>query len=166
MKHKHKRKNKERSNPGLLSGVFAAYLVLILHVLLIMGIGLLVVFFSGIVNYFLWIFIGGMIAIAASAYLVYRRLRSRGRGLREALKTPLLAGRSVEIEFLGGLASLKVGDSRKDACLLDSDAAHDVPRLEDPATMQVKELSELARLFESGLISLEEFETFKARLLK
>jgi len=161
-----KRKHKDRSNPGLLGGVFAAYLVLILHILLIMGIGLLVVFFSGIVNYLFWIFIGGMAAVAVSAYFVYRRLRARGRSLREALESPLFSGRPVQIEFLGGLASLKIGDSRDGARMLDSGAAHGAPRLEDPATTQVRELNELVRLLENGLISPEEFEAFKARLLR
>jgi len=63
----------KKDDPGLIKGVATAYVILILHVILVAAVGLLVVFFRGVINYMLWIFIGFVIIMIASGYYLYRR---------------------------------------------------------------------------------------------
>lgn len=155
----------KKDSQGLMTSVLMAYLVLVLHVLLIAGLGFLVFFFRGIINYMVWIFLGGTVAILASAYLFYRRMKAEGRTLRQTLNSPIFRGRTVEVSFLGGLASFRLGkqDAPKS---LGNDGTGEVPQLEDPERMKVRELTELARLLENDLITIEEYNQFKRKLFE
>jgi hypothetical protein len=153
-----------KKDPGLFKGIMLAYFVLILHVLLIAGMGLLVIFFQGVVVYMPWIFIGGVTIILGSGYYFYRRLKASGQSLREALNSPLLQGKSFEVKFLGGMASFKVdvdGATRPPAAL---PSAQPTLRIEDTTNMRLRELTELARLLENDLISPDEYNRLKRRL--
>jgi hypothetical protein len=149
---------------GLLKSIFVGHFIIILHILLIAAVGLLVLFFSGIVAYMAWIFVGAVAAITAGAYYLYRRMKAEGRTLKEMLRSPMFRGRSVEVSVLGGLASLKIGSPDRPAQL----ESPDPPRiqLEDPAAIQVRELSELAQLLEKNLVTLEEYNRLKDRLFR
>lgn len=141
-----------------------AYSVLLLHVLLIAGLGILVIFFRGMVQYIFWIFLGGTVAILVSAYRFYKRMQQEGKNLREMLSLPVFKGRAVEISFLGGMASLKIGKDTNN--YLPDSFNQSSPQLEDPSVSKLKELSELAHLLENNLITLEEFNNAKKLLLK
>jgi hypothetical protein len=155
-----------KADDGAVRGVMLAYLVLVLHVGLIALLGILVLFFRGIVNYMLWIFIGGAIVITLSGWLFYRRMRREGKSLRDILRSPDFHGRSVEISLLGGFASMKIGDTGGSAPQVDTRVSGPTRQLEDAATQRVRELSELARLLEKDLITPEEYETAKQQLLR
>ena len=157
-----KKKEKEESH---LKSVLMAYFILVLHVVLITGLVLLVIFFRGIINYMIWIFIVGTAAIIASAYHFYKRMRMQGKTLQEMLNSHRFAGRTVEINFLGGLASLKISGPN-DLAALDSAASKQVKQLEDPNVIQNREFSELVRLLENNLITFDEYNKFKERILK
>jgi hypothetical protein len=153
-----------KKEAGLFKGIMLAYLVLILHVLLIAGMGLLVIFFQGVVVYMPYIFIGGVTIILGSGYYFYRRLKASGKSLNEALNSPLLQGKSFEIRLLGGMASFKVdvdGASHSPTAL---PSAQPPLRLEDPTTSRLRELTELARLLENDLISPDEYNRLKRRI--
>jgi predicted membrane metal-binding protein len=158
---------KKKEGDGLFKGVLLAYFILALHVLLIAGVAVLVLFFRGVVNYMLWIFLGGIALIGWAVFYFFRRMRAEGRSLREMLKNPIFSGRSVEVSILGGMATLKLGrPSRMPA--IDHEAAGDIPRLEGPEIprrREVSELAELARLLEKDLITVEEFNKAKQNLL-
>ena len=154
-----------KADDGALRGVMLGYLVVVLHVALIALIGILVLFFRGVVNYMLWILIGGAAIIGTSGWLFYRRMKREGKSLRDILRSSDFRGRSVEISLLGGFASMKIGDAGE-APLLDSRLPNPTHQLEDGATQRVRELSELARLFESDLITPEEYESAKQHLLR
>jgi len=159
---------KKKEGDGLVKSVLLAYLILALHVLLIAGLAILVLFFRGVVNYMLWIFLGGIALIAFSLFYFFRRMRAEGRSLREILKNPMFNGRSVEVSLLGGMATVKLGQPSNQRPAIGNDTAIDIPRLEDPdATRlrEVSELSELARLLEKDLITVDEFNRAKRRLL-
>ena len=146
--------------------VLMAYFILLLHVLLVTGLVLLVIFFRGIINYMIWIFIAGSIAILASGYHFYKRMKEEGKTLRDILSSPRLSGRTVEVNILGGLASFKVG--RPDNVPLlnsDSPGTHQ-KQLEDPNTIRTKELTELVRLLQDDMITLEEYNKAKRQILK
>ena len=159
-------KNKE--NDGLVKSVLLAYFILALHVLLIAGMAILVLFFRGVVNYMLWIVLGGIAVVGLSAYFFIRRMRAEGKSLREMLRNPVFNGRSVEVSLLGGMATVKLGEPAKPLAI-EHDATIDVPRLQDPdapRNPEVSELAELARLLEKDLITVDEFNRAKRHLLK
>jgi len=157
-----KKKEKEE---GHLKSVLMAYFILVLHVVLIAGLVLLVIFFRGIINYMIWIFIGGTAAIVASAYHFYKRMKMEGKTLREMLNSHRYAGRTVEVNLLGGLASLKISGSN-DPAALDTTASGQFKQIEDPDVIHNREFSELVRLFENNLITLDEYNKFKEQILK
>lgn len=158
---------KKKESDGLIKSVMLAYFILALHVLLIAGMAILVLFFRGVVNYMLWILLGGIALVGFSAFYFFRRMRAEGKSLGEMLKNPMFNGRSVEVSLLGGMATVKLGQpSRLPA--IGHDVPIDIPRLEDPDAVrnrEVLELTELARLLEKDLITLEEFNQAKQRLL-
>jgi len=142
-----------------------AYFILVLHVLLIAGLLLIVIFFRGVVNYMMWIFLAGAAVIIASGYYFYRRMKTEGKTLKEMLRLPLLTGRTVEVSVLGGLASFKIGRDA-DVRALDGNPQNQSLQLEDPETIRVKELSELVRMLENDLITLDEYNKIKHQIIK
>lgn len=156
---------KIKNEVSLTKGVFLAYFILILHVFLIAGLGVIVILFQGFVNYLNWIFLGGAVLLMISGFYFYRKIRAQGRSLKEALNSPVFQGRSIEVSLLGGLASLKVGGTGN-LPALDNRIVDPSRQLEDPNVLRARELTELARLFEKELITREEFDTAKRRLFK
>ena len=158
---------KNKAGDGLVKSVLLAYFILALHVLLIAGVAILVIFFRGVVNYMLWVFIGGIALIGFSVFYLFRRMRAEGKSLREILRNPMFNGRSVEVSLLGGMATVKLGQSSQPQAV-GHDAAIDILRLEDPdpsRSREVSELAELARLLEKDLITVDEFNKAKRHLL-
>lgn len=149
---------------GLFKSIFAAHFVLFLHVFLVAGIGILVLFFRGVIFYMPWIVCGGIAVVGGGTYLLYRRARSEGKSLKGMLSLPMFKNRSVEVSFLGGLASLKVAPSQE-SDRLGTSVDVSAPQLEDPHTVHVRELTELVRLLDSNFITLEEYNKAKKKLL-
>jgi len=158
-------KNKEKESQHFKS-VLMAYFILVLHVILVAGLVLMVIFFRGIINYMVWIFLGGLIAILASGYHFYKRMKREGKTLREILNSHRYSGRSVEISVLGGLASLKIGGAHNTPLALDTHSSGHRRQLEDPESVRYKEFSELVRLLENDLITFEEYNKFKEQIFK
>jgi hypothetical protein len=156
---------KKKAGDGVFTSIMAAYAILILHVLLIAGMGLMVIFFRGIIQYMIWIFLGGALLLLGSGYYFYRKMKAEGKSLRETLQSPILNGRAVEISFLGGIASVRLGRNENRPAL---EGASDIAlkQLDDPGSFRVKELNELARLLENKLITLDEYEQAKQQLFK
>ena len=158
---------KKKEGDNLVKSVLLAYFILALHVLLIAGMAILVLFFRGVVNYMLWIVIGGIVIVGFSALWFVRRMRAQGRTLGEILRNPVFNGRSVEVSLLGGMATVKLGQATR-LPTIGHDVSDDRPLLEDQhdqCSPDVAELSELARLLEKDLITVEEFNKAKRRLL-
>jgi hypothetical protein len=156
---------KKNDGEGVMKSVMTAYLILILHIFLVMGLGILIFFFRGIVHYMLWIVVFGIAAILASGYWFYRRMKAEGRSLRETLNSPLFRNKTVEISLLGGLAQFRMGGS-KEPPLLERPARDEPQQLGWSGDSQVHELTELARLLKSGLITPEEYEKAKQKIFR
>jgi len=149
----------------LFKGVMLAHMILGLHVVLICLIGLVVILFGGIARYWAWIFLGGLGAAGGGAFLIYRRMKAQGRSLvRDLQGISMPAGSTLEVRFLGGLASVKFAKSGSPA-LPELMGAPAPPLLEDPETQRMRELASLAQLYEKSLITREEFERAKRALL-
>lgn len=165
----HRKKPKIDPQPeknGIFKGVAAAYMIIILHALFIALLGCLVLFFRGMVHYMLWIFIGGTALISFSGYRVYRRMKQEHRNLSELLRLPMLGGNSIEVSFLGGVASVKVENPGARALPMGGGASGMPRQLEAPGLSRIHELTELARLFENDLITREEYEISKKHVIE
>jgi len=156
--------NNENKREGVFKSIVLAYTILILHVLLLAGMGLLVLFFGGVVQYLFWIVIGGMALVALSAYLFYRKLRREGRSLREAMQSPMFQGRAMEVSFLGGMASFRLGAPTQPPAIEAGNGKSSLA-LEGPEEKCIREIKELGQLLEKNLITPEEFATAKRRVL-
>lgn len=156
---------KDKNNPSLFRGVMLAYFILILHVLLIAFMGIMVIFFRGIVHYMAWIFLGGAVAISASAYYFYKRIKAQGKTVKDILSSPLLSGKSVEVSLLGGLASVKI-DRSSASSPPAIESSPQAPQLESAREAQIRELTELARKLENDLISPDEYNKAQKKIFK
>lgn len=152
--------NRNNTGTSLLKSVLMAYGILVLHVVLIGMLGILVLFFGGLVNHMFWIFIALMALLVFSGYYFFRRLKAIGRGIGSTLESGPFRNRPVEVSFLGGLASFRLG--RPEIDLLEQSQTHDPRRqLEDPTAAGVREISQLVKLLEEGHITQEEFLALK-----
>lgn len=160
------KKNNEISN--IANSLVLASSILIFHVILLAGLALLVLFFTGIVNYFIWIFLCGSALISSAVYLFYRYMKKQGgAAFLKILSLPELKGKNVEVNLLGGLASFKIaGENDNNSSTMIENKAIPVSRqLENPESRRFRELTELAHLLEKDLITLEEYNYVKKSLL-
>ena len=159
------KKNNEITN--ITNSLILASSILIFHVILLGGIGILVLFFSGIVNYIFWIFLAGSALIAGSGYLFYRYMKKKGgTAFLRILSFPELNGKNVEVNLLGGLASFKIAGDNSVPQGIESNIIPVARQLEDPDSKRLRELTELACMLEKNLITIEEFDQVKKSLLK
>ena len=159
------KKNKEIST--IANSLVVASSILIFHVILLASLGILVFIFSGIVNYFFWIFLGVAALISGGLYLFYRYMKKQGGAtFMKLMSLPELDGKNVEINLLGGLASFKVTDEdkkRSRAIENNTDPAHLM--LEDPESKRFRDISALANMLEKELITREEYIHLKKSLM-
>ena len=159
------KKNKEIST--IANSLVVASSILIFHVILLASLGILVFIFSGIVNYFFWIFLGVAALISGGLYLFYRYMKKQGGAtFMKLMSLPELDGKNVEINLLGGLASFKVTDEdkkRSRAIENNTDPVHLM--LEDPESKRFRDISALANMLEKDLITREEYNNLKKSLM-
>jgi hypothetical protein len=158
---------KQGEENHLMNSLFLASLILVFHVVLVAGLGVLVLLLHGIVNYMIWILLGGFLLTVGSVYLFFRYMKQGGvQALQKMLSLPEFKGKNIEINFLGGIASLKIGNENKERVALESSMIPDSRRIEDSQTVNLREISELARLMEKNLITPDEYFQAKKVLFK
>ena len=156
-------KFENEQNKSIFSGVMIGYIVLVLHILLMVGLGVAVVLIKGIYDFRWLIFIAGIALIAGSGYYFYRRMKESNRKISDLMTDPALANRTLEISLLGGMATVKLGHKDENIQLI---AAEEQPKqLAAPQSVQIKELSELNKMLEDGLITRDEFLTLKKEII-
>ncbi|MBF0099282.1 MAG: hypothetical protein HQK77_00090 [Desulfobacterales bacterium] len=153
---------KQIEDQSLFKSLLVAYMILILHVLLLGGIGIIIIFFHGVVNYMLWIFLAVAACIVGAIYFFIKRMKDRS--LMDMLNNPVMKGRNVEIKLLGGLATLKMKNN-EDTTIDSYNPFKAINQIEYTAPNKIKELSELALLYEKQLITREEFDRIKTQLI-
>jgi len=154
----------KNNNESLFKSVMLAHLILALHLLLLGIVIVLIFFFGWLVTNLFWIILGLLLISGIVSYLVFRRLRREGRSLREALRSPMFEGRSVEINLLGGMASFRLGPPSGHQ-VLGYGGENRLLSLEDPELTRMREIAELAELLEKNLITPEEFAAAKRKIL-
>ena len=157
-------KMNNEQNKGIFNGVFLGYFVLLLHVLLIVGLGAAVVLIKGIYDFRWFLFAGGTVIVLLSGYIFYRKLKESNRSLREAINDPAFQGKTLEISLFGGMASVKLGSNSDQPQLIHLEEGSPIPQLEAPRS-HVQELSELAKMLEDDLITREEFNRLKSEVI-
>ncbi len=158
-------KNKNQGE-NLFKAIIMTHIILFLHLLIIVGLVLMVIFFRGVTQNILWVFLGATGLFMLSGLFIYWRIKSKGKKMFHDIEnSSLFQGRSFEVSFLGGLASLKFGqpDDLKAIGNLPSGAKL---QLEDPESERIRELTELARMYEKDLITSEEYSRAKNQILK
>lgn len=151
------------SEHSLIKSLLVGSVILVFHVFLLGTIGIMVIFFGGLANYLLWILLGGLAMICGLIYLGIHYMRKQGgAALSRILSLPEFRNRDVEVNFLGGLASLKVGNDRSVWPVAGALAPEG--RREDPKPLRLQELTALTRLREKDLISGEEYDRAKKAL--
>ena len=155
-------KNKENSSDSYFKSLFIAYIILFLHIFLLVVLGCLIVFFRGIINYTAWIFLAVFLAVVGSGFYFYRRMKKEGKTLKEILNSSTFNGRAVEISFLGGFATFRLGSS--DKLLLDDKSSGQFHQLADPDNSPADELVKLIQMLEKGIITLDEYNKAKGHI--
>ena len=151
---------------NLFKAVIITHIILFLHLLIIGGLVLMVIFFRGVTEHLLWVILGASGLVILSALLIYRRIKSKGKKMFQDIEnSSLFQGRSFEVSFLSGLASLKFGQS-DDLKTIGDHSSEAKFQLEDPETVRIRELAELARMYEKDLITSEEYKRAKNQILK
>jgi hypothetical protein len=164
LKNMFKRQGEENH---LVNSLFLASMILVFHVVLVAGLGLLVLFLHGMVNYMVWILLGGFFLTAGSAYLFFRYMKQGGgEALQKMLSQPEFKGKNIEINFLGGIASLKIKNENQERAALENSIIPSSRQIEDSQAVLVREITELARLLEKNLITPDEYFQAKKVLFK
>ncbi len=156
---------KKNETTALVGSLFLASSVLVFHVVLLAAMGILVIFFSGIVNYIFWIFLGSCALIGGGVYFFFRYMKKDGgQMLYQLLSLPELKGKNLEVKLLGGLASLKIAGDDEKARAIDINQPLSSRQLEDSPSIQLRKLTDLASLREKKLITAEEYDQAKKSL--
>lgn len=158
--------NKPKERSEIAKSFFFAYLILILNIVLVLLVGTVVIFFKGITDYVIWILVSGALLVAICSFLFWRRIKQSGRTLKETMKDPIFEGRSVQVDLLGGLFSVKMGQPTIPRTLSIGDAGPRLHQLEDPLTVRTRGLTRLADLLEKNLITRQEFLMAKEDLMR
>ena len=148
--------NSSQPQGGIFKGVLLAYFVLVLHVVLILGLGVLMFLFGGVVAYLPWIIALGTLVLAGSCYLWWKHLKRQGRSIRDMMRDPLFQGRTVEVSFLGGVVNVKLGQSQG-PLTIEHSPQETQRQIVDPAKQQADELTRLAHLLKEDVITIDEY---------
>ncbi len=148
---------------SIAKNIFIGYFVLILHVLLLVILGVFIVFFRGLIVYMPWIVGGGVCLMIVSGLWFYRKMKKSQSSLAERLSNGVPKDRAVEISFLGGLASVRLGTTRSGSDRYVDEAPL---QLEDSETSRLRSLDRLVKMYNNDLISKEEFALLKQDVLQ
>lgn len=152
-------------NKSVFNGVMLGYLILILHVLLMIGLGVTVVVIKGIYDFRWLIIIAGIALIGGSGYYFYQYFREHKQRLHDLMSDPAFNNRTLEISLMGGMATLRLGHKDDSIRLIQENSEPEVKQLETAKSTQIKELSELTRMLDDELITREEFLQLKKEIL-
>lgn len=158
--------SKKNEFSGLFQAIMLGHLILVLHILVLAGMGVLIIFFRGLVTYMPLILVAGLTLLAAAAYYVFRHLKRRGIGLKEIMDTPALSGKCIEIKLLGDMASIKIDSHGGNRSLPAAKPALHAPLQEAQKPARVIELPELTRDIERDPIHPGVHNTAKRKFFK
>ena len=149
----------------IMKGLFLAQLIILFHVLIIAILGITVLLLGGLARNLIWIILGVVAVTLILTYVIYRRAKTQGSNmLRDLDQSGAVRGRPLEISFMGGLMSLKVGSPDAPPAL-EANRIGPIPRLEDAESIRKRELADLAQLLADDMISIEDYTSAKQKIL-
>ncbi len=149
----------------IMKGLFLAQLIILFHVLIIAILGITVLLLGGLARNLIWIILGVVAVTLILTYVIYRRAKTQGSNmLRDLDQSGAVRGRPLEISFMGGLMSLKVGSPDAPPSL-EANRIGPIPRLEDAESIRKRELADLAQLLADDMISIEDYTSAKQKIL-
>ncbi len=162
---------KLKEKEGLFRSIFIAYFILILHVVLLAGVGLTVVLFKGVYLYLPWIMAGIGILILCLAWIFYRQIKYKSTDIKAILSMPQFQDKTVEIKLLGGLASFKIKPDENQPPLHPliehpSSTAGNQRLIKNEIDQTEDKIIKLNTLYEKDLITLKEFEKAKQNIIQ
>ena len=157
---------KDKLNSGeLMKGLFLAQLIILFHVLIIAVLGITVLLLGGLARNLIWIVLGVIAITLILTFIFYRRAKKHSSDLLHDLdKSGMMRGRPLEISFMGGLMSFRVGSPGSPPAL-EAGRTPTIPQLEDADAIRKRELADLAQLLADDLISIEEYTSAKQKIL-
>ena len=163
-KHNRMKLNDEQ-NKSVFNGVIIGYLVLLLHVLLIIGLGITVVVVKGIYDFRWLIIIAGIALIGGSGYYFYHYFKVHKQKIHDMMSDPAFNDRTLEISLMGGMATIKLGHKDENLQLIQAYSETEIKQLESPKSNQINELTKLNQMLNDGLITREEFLHLKQKII-
>ncbi|SEA57479.1 hypothetical protein SAMN05660420_02527 [Desulfuromusa kysingii] len=152
-------------NKGVFNGVILGYLVLVLHVLLIVGLGITVVVIKGIYDFRWLITLLGIGLIGASGYYFYHYFKAHRQKLNDLMSNPAFSDRTLEISLMGGMATMKLGHKDDNLQLIETTNSPEIKQLEAADSTQIQELTKLNQMLNDELITREEFLRLKQQII-
>ncbi|NOY69332.1 MAG: SoxR reducing system RseC family protein [Deltaproteobacteria bacterium] len=93
---------------NIIKSVFLAYFIIGFHIVFLGCIGVMFLFFNTLAHYFMWILLLSALTLTGSGFFLLRYMHKQRLFLLKLLSLPEFKGRSLEINLLGGLASVKI----------------------------------------------------------
>ncbi|WP_299979033.1 SHOCT domain-containing protein [Desulfobacula sp.] len=153
---------------SLFRNILTAYFILLLHVILLAGIGVTIILFKGIYNYLPWIMGCIGILVLAIAWIFYRRMSKRSSDIKDILSMPEFRDKTLEVRILGGLASFKITAKENQQLLIDHPLSTPSDRLliGNDIDKTEQKILKLTALFEKDLITRAEFDKARQNIIQ
>ncbi len=161
--------SKNSNDSGLPRGIYIASIILLLHVVLLAGIGSIIILFKGMYQYLPWIMGGLGILIIATVWILYQRMKKNSSDIKDILSMPQFQNREVEVKFLGGMASFKIAPETNQQTLIEHHALNNsnTPMIENDLNKKEEKIFRMKELFKKeDLMGKEEFEKAKKDILQ
>jgi len=105
---KSKKVNKKQ-DIGLFKSIYAAYFILLFHVVMIGAIGVVIVLFNGVINNIIPILLICGLLFLSFGYFLFRLIKRKSHAIKDIVTSEQFSNRSVELSLFGGFASVKLG---------------------------------------------------------
>ncbi|MCA1795369.1 MAG: SHOCT domain-containing protein [Desulfobacteraceae bacterium] len=162
-------KLKKSDKEGLFKNIFIGYFILLLHVFLLAGIAIFVVFIKGVFSYLPWIMGGAALLLLFIGWLLYRRMQKSSSQISDMLSNAHMQDRNIEVSLLGGLAAFKINARQNTDLLLDnrgSETDSNTRLIETESDRAERKMFQLDDMLEKGLITKEEFEKARQTIIQ
>jgi len=100
---------------NIIKSVFLSYFILGFHVVFLGCLGVMILFFNTIAHYFIWILLFSAVALTGSGLYLLRYIRRQRLSFVKLISLPELKGKNIEVNLLGGLASIKISGENPSA---------------------------------------------------
>ncbi|MCP4670084.1 MAG: SHOCT domain-containing protein [Desulfobacula sp.] len=156
---------KNLNKSGLFKSIFTAYCILLLHVVLLAGIGVTIILFKGLYQYLPWVMGGIALLVMAISGFLYQRMKNSSAQIKDILAMPQFHGRTVEIKLLGGIASFKIAPDTHKQTLIDNNSSNTL-MIENDINKTEQQILRLTTLFKKDIISKKEFDKAKQDIIQ